>query len=67
MGLTKNLYGNLSIKVYFSKGLCKATWKWAHYFYKNSIRDNKSILDQMYKPPEGSFNTYKTDIGTICN
>ena len=48
---SKNDMGTSELRFIFGQDLSEASWKCAGNFFKNSLRENMSILDQRYKPP----------------
>ena len=43
--------GTPKLQFIFRQDLSEASWKYARNFFKNSLQENMSILDQRYKPP----------------
>ena len=43
--------GTSELLFIFGQDLSEASWKCAQNFFKNSLQENVSILDQRYKPP----------------
>ena len=49
---SKNDMGTSVLQFIFGQDLSEASWKWAQKVFKNSLRENISILDQRYKLPK---------------